>query len=139
MPDAAPSFFRGVMNVRRMLWIAALAFAPGTLALGAQTAPKDRWQIARSDGSYLWDLHLVRLSGDTLVVEQADSLVALPLGTIDELRMVQSFEQRGPAGQRSAVAGLAGADDTVVKLTLYTVEERRKLLEEILRARESPR
>ena len=115
--------------------IAALALAAAEPLRAQADAPRrDRWQIARADGSYLWELHLVRLAGDTLIVEQSDSLVKVPLGAIDELRMVQSFEQKGPAGQRSAVAGLAGADDAVVKLTLLSLDERRRLLEELLRA-----
>jgi hypothetical protein len=104
----------------------------------AQSSRQDRWQLTRTDGSHLWDLHLVRVSGDTLIVEQQDSLIRIHVGAIDELRLVQSFEQKGPAGQRSAIAGLAGADDTVVKLTLFTVEERRRLITELLRVRTKP-
>ena len=124
------------------LALVGLAASAALRRAGAQTADSvsiDRWQIMRADGSYLWDLHLVRLSGDTLVVRQADTLVKLPLAVVDEMRLVQQFEQKGPGGQRSVVAGLAGADDAVLKLTLYTVAERRRLIEELLRARAAAR
>ena len=124
--------------MKRAMLMGMLVLVAATPPARAQDARKDRWQLARTDGSYLWDLHLVRLAGDTLVVERADSVIGVPLAGIDELRLVQSFQQRGPGGQRSAVAGLAGADDTVIKLTLYTVDERRRVLAEILRLRNDP-
>ena len=38
-----------------------------TSPLRAQTDRDDRWQIALENGEYIWDIRLVRLTGDSLV------------------------------------------------------------------------
>src|ERR1044071_4036782 len=45
-------------------------------------AQDERWQVALDDGSYVWDIRLVRLAGDSLVVRQWDSLVSVPVAHI---------------------------------------------------------
>ena len=72
--------------MKRAMLMGMLVLVAATPPARAQDARKDRWQLARTDGSYLWDLHLVRLAGDTLVVERADSVIGVPLAGIDELR-----------------------------------------------------
>src|SRR3989442_3653170 len=48
-----------------------------------------RWQIMLRDGSTLWDLRLVKVSGDTLVFQGNDSTLRFPLMHVDELRLVR--------------------------------------------------
>src|SRR2546427_6909064 len=41
------------------------------------------------DGATLWDLRLVKVSGDTLVFQGNDSILRFPLMHVDELRLVR--------------------------------------------------
>jgi hypothetical protein len=115
---------------------ASLLFA---LALwGAPSPAQDRWQLTLRSDTVLWDLQLVGLSGDTLVVRQTDSgaTLRLPLMQIDELRLVATAEKR--ANERDARAienALMGSGDRVFRLTLRDRAERAQLVREILAAR----
>jgi hypothetical protein len=95
--------------------------------------PTARWQLMFADGTYLWELQLVRLSGDTLIVAQGDTLRAVPLAVLDELRQVGKSIKMVGAGARGVFGGLAGADDEVYKLTLDSVAEKRRIVEALLR------
>jgi hypothetical protein len=44
-------------------------------------AQDDRWQVTLDDAGYVWDIRLVGLDGDALVVRQSDSLVHVPVWT----------------------------------------------------------
>ena len=35
--------------------------------------PDDRWQISLADGTYLWDVRLVKLAGDTLFLTETSA------------------------------------------------------------------
>ena len=100
----------------------------------------DRWQLALHDGSYLWELRLVGLRGDTLVARQADTLVLVPLERVDEMRLVQASVKRAGEQDRATSNALAGADDEVYALVRYAPGERRKVVEQALVAHppESP-
>src|SRR3989442_1855442 len=72
----------------------------------------DRWQVTLHDGRLMWDLRLVRLTGDTLVLRQGtgDSTYRFPIGRVDELRLVHKAERRlrgEPRGYGSVLAGTA--------------------------------
>lgn len=101
--------------------------APGA----AQDRERDRWQLTLNSGKILWDLHLVKLAGDTLIVGHGDSTSALPITEVDELRMVRKAQRSitPEAGRYGGVLG--GADDVVYRLTLYTLAERRDILRRI--------
>ena len=60
----------------------------------AQTAraQDDRWQVTLDDERYVWDIRLVRLDGDSLVVRQSDSLVSVPVAHINEIRLIRKSE-----------------------------------------------
>lgn len=109
------------------------AVSAGPAARAAPAQPGDRWQLMLSDGTILWEIRLVRFSHDTLVVRHADSTYALPIAKVDELRLVQKSVRRvGPeAGRYGGVLG--GTDDEVYKLTLYSVSERRQILEQLFK------
>jgi len=108
--------------------------APAAAQDRAPADPVDRWQITLKDGSTLWDLRLVKLSGDTLVFQGNDSLLRFPLLRVDELRLVRKATRSitPEAGRYGGV--LDGADDEVYRLTLFDLNERRQALQQILRA-----
>ncbi|HET7296732.1 MAG TPA: hypothetical protein VFI66_06290 [Gemmatimonadales bacterium] len=109
------------------------------LALRAvPAAAQDRWQLTLHSDSVLWDLELVGLSGDSLVVRQTDTgaTLRLPLMQIDELRLVAKAVKR--ANERDARATentLMGSGDLVFRLTLRDRAERLQVVREILARR----
>jgi hypothetical protein len=115
-----------------------LALAPPAAAQTASPPPDDRWQLALNDGSYVWDVRLVRLEGDSIVVRQADSLVRVPVGRVTELRLVRPTElmagERGPG----AIAALTGASDDVYDLASLDYAERLATVRRIFAARPAP-
>ena len=118
-----------------VLGLSAAAPAAGAAAQGRATAePADRWQIMLKDGSTLWDLRLVKLSGDTLVFQGNDSVLRFPLMRVDELRLVRKATRSitPEAGRFGGV--LDGGDDEVYRMTLFDLNERRQVLQQILRA-----
>lgn len=105
----------------------------GVALLGARAAAaqqEDRWQLTRSNGTILWDLQLVRLSGDTLAVRNADSTYRFPIRDVDELRLVRKSEHRANEPGTFGDA-LGGVGDVVYRLTLYTLAERRQILAQV--------
>lgn len=119
------------MRATLAVWLALVAAAPGA-AQGGKSGSGDRWQLTLNGGEILWELQLVKLAGDTLVVRHADSTYAFPLPEIDELRLVQKSTRSitPEAGRYGGVLG--GADDEVYRLTLYTLAERREILRKVL-------
>jgi len=104
-------------------------------------AAQERWQATLNSGTILWDLHLVKLSGDTLVVRHADSVYAFPLMDLDELRLVHKSERHQNAEPGRYDGVLAGVDDEIHRLTLYDLAERRQIVQQIFqehRANGSP-
>jgi len=98
--------------------------------LHAQT---DRWQVTLGADTYLWDVQLVRLDGDSLVVMQADSLVRAPVDHITELRLIRKTEV--PAGDAAAAAtmnALTGGDDEIYDLSALEVADRLRTIQKIL-------
>ena len=93
----------------------------------------DRWQLTLHDGTILWELHLARLAGDTLVVHHADSTYRFPIMQVDELRLVRKSESRRIAGHNRYGAALGGADDEIYRLTLDDERERREVLEQVFK------
>ena len=109
------------------------------LLLGlAQTAraQDDRWQVALDDERYVWDIRLVRLDGDSLVVRQSDSLVSVPVAHINEIRLIRKSEVHvgagGPGGAAGAMSALVGGDDEVYDLTPLEFGDRLRTIQKIL-------
>jgi hypothetical protein len=104
----------------------------------AQTAraQDDRWQVALDDERYVWDIRLVRLDGDSLVVRQSDSLVSVPVAHINEIRLIRKSEVHvgagGPGGGAGAMSALVGADDEVYDLTPLEFGDRLRTIQKIL-------
>lgn len=107
-------------------------------ARAGATQQQDRWQLTLTDGRIIWDLHLVRFRGDTLVVEHADSAYRFPIVQVDELRMVRKAERRQNAEPGRYGGVLDGSDDQVYRLTLYSVPERREIVAQIFKDHPPP-
>lgn len=111
-------------------------FVVGLALLGATrlvAQQDDRWQITLNSGTIMWELHLVRLQGDTLVVRHDDSTYHYPIMQVDELRLVRKSEARRTADRNRYGAALGGADDEVYRLTLDDRSERRQRLEQVFK------
>ena len=112
------------------VFVAALALLGATRIMAQQD---DRWQITLNSGTIMWELHLVRLQGDTLVVRHDDSTYRYPIMQVDELRLVRKSEARRTADRNRYGAALGGADDEVYRLTLDDRSERRQRLEQVFK------
>jgi hypothetical protein len=109
------------------------AVSAGPAARVSPAQPGDRWQLTLSDGTILWEIRLVRFSHDTLVVRHADSTYAFPIARVDELRLVEKSVRRVGAEPGRYGGVLGGTDDEVYKLTLYSVSERRQIVEQLFK------
>jgi hypothetical protein len=109
----------------------------------AQTAwaQDDRWQVTLDDERYVWDIRLVRLDGDSLVVRQSDSLVSVPVAHINEIRLIRKSEVHvgaggagggGGGGGGGAMSALIGGDDEVYDLTPLEFGDRLRTIQKIL-------
>jgi hypothetical protein len=110
--------------------------AAGIMLLGPAPVTaqgEDRWQLTLNDGTIVWELHLVRFRGDTLVVQQRDSTLRFPITQVDELRLVRKAERRQTAEPNRYGGVLGGSDDEVFRLTLYNVVERRQIVAQIFK------
>jgi hypothetical protein len=107
------------------LWLALVGPAP----LLAQES--DRWQIRLDRDEYVWDVRLLRLKGETLMVRQADTTVAVPVGRISEIRLIRKSEMRLGDGA-AAMSALTGSDDEVYDLSPLDFAERLRAIQKIL-------
>ncbi|HEX3234360.1 MAG TPA: hypothetical protein VHR41_09180 [Gemmatimonadales bacterium] len=115
------------------LW--SLAFLLATAPrLAGQSAPDERWQVTLDDGRYVWDIRLVKLEGDSLVVRQSDSLLGVPVAHITEVRLIRKSEvQMGGGGDMAgAMSALMGGDDEVYDLSPLEFAERMRTIQKIL-------
>ena len=105
------------------------------LALARTAAAQDdRWQVALDDDRYVWDIRLVRLDGDSLVVRQSDSLVRVPVAHINEIRLIRKSEVHLDAGGTTAgaMSALVGGDDEIYDLTPLEFADRLRTIQKIL-------
>jgi hypothetical protein len=93
----------------------------------------DEWQVHREDGSYVYELQLRGLRGNSLLFQHDQRTVEIPLAEIDELRRIHKSFKHGTGGARATFGGLAGADDDVFKLSLYSIPQRHEILAKVLR------
>lgn len=101
---------------------------------GPLAAQDDRWQVTLDDERYVWDIRLVRLDGDSLVVRQSDSLVRVPVAHISEIRLIRKSEVQlgGGAAAAGAMSALVGGDDEVYDLTPLDFADRLRTVQKIL-------
>ena len=112
----------------RLVLLATL-FALGTRPLAAQ---QERWQVTLDNQEYVWDIRLVRLDGDSLVVRQSDSLRAIPVERISEIRLIQKSDvQLGDGAIGGAMNALTGGDDEIYDLTPLEFADRLRAIQKI--------
>jgi hypothetical protein len=115
--------------------VRALAFGLAGLIVSAQSSPaQDRWQLTLHSGAMVWDLRLVRLAGDTIVLRQtdADSTIRFPVMQVDEVRLVQKSEKRqGAPDPQGTGNALMGGADVMWQLTLLDRADRLRVLRQI--------
>jgi hypothetical protein len=110
-------------------FLIALLLAVGAAPLAAQD---DRWQVTLDAQEYVWDIRLVRLDADSLVVRQADTLRALPVDRISETRLIRKSEiQLGDGATAGAMGALMGTDDEVYDLTPLEFADRIRAIQKI--------
>jgi hypothetical protein len=111
-----------------------ISLATPVVPAPAQTvAEDDRWQVATESGDYIWDIRLVRLSGDSLVFRKSDSLGTVQVQQIREMRLIRKTTMRvGEAGGGSALAALTGADDEVYDFQTLDFPARLRAIQQIL-------
>jgi hypothetical protein len=123
------------MRLTPMLLVFALSLSGSALSGQTTGGKDDRWQATLDDGSYAWDIRLVRLDGESLVFRQADSLGRMPVGQISEMRLIRKSEARiggegGAAG--GAMAALVGGDDEVYDMAAMDFAGRLRQIQQIL-------
>ncbi len=106
------------------------------LLLGLSAAPlagqDDRWQVTLDGQEYVWDVRLDRLEGDSLVVRQSDTLRALPVDRITEVRLIRKSEIQLRAGATAgAMNALMGTDDEVYDFTPLEFADRIRAIQKI--------
>lgn len=116
----------------RVLIFASLCLAVA-VPVAAQDRNDDRWQVGLEDGSYVWDIRLVRLAGDSLVYRQADSTGWVSVQQVRELRLIRKTVMRvgEGAGAGGAINALTGSDDEVYDLNTLGYAERIRAIQQI--------
>ena len=121
------------------LGVLGLAFGLGLMVLdaapaAAQTAAPgaDRWQLTLDDELYVWDVRLVKLAGDTLIVQQSDSLVRTPIARIHEMRRFRQTTLLIGDIHTSALDAMAGDIHDVYDLAGLAMAERRSAIQGLL-------
>jgi hypothetical protein len=104
----------------------------------AQTPSDDRWQITLENGGIVWDVRLKQLTDDQLQVSQQDSLFALKVGDIREMRRFRKSEmQLGQGNTAGAMAALTGSDDEVFDFAPLDFTGRLRAVQQIMLQRPS--
>jgi hypothetical protein len=102
-----------------------------------QNAPvqaSERWQITLPNSEYIWDIQLVGLRGDSLVYRRADSVGAVPVDRITEIRLIRKTEMQLGAPAGGAIGALTGAGDEIHDFMPLDFAQRIRALQEILLA-----
>jgi hypothetical protein len=114
--------------IYRFLAAVALGFIFAQPVQGQQ----ERWQVTLGGDQYVWDIRLVKLDGETLVVRQSDSLRRLPVADITEVRLIRKTKvEIGGAAGGGAMSALMGGDDEVYDLTPLDFAERLRTIQKI--------
>lgn len=123
--------------IRRLILRFASAAALGALpffTLAAQASPRtpDRWQLTLNDQSYIWNVRLVRLAADTLVVRSTDSLIATPIKDISSIQLLAETVLTVQDGHRSGIGALGDNNSPIVDLASLPLDARRERLQALV-------
>jgi hypothetical protein len=127
-----PEFGAFVMRPAKTLRLVALLLCAVVLPLAAQRKDEDRWQIGLENGDFVWDIRLVRLTGDSLVYRQADTLGSVSVQVVKELRLIRKTEVHLGEGGGGAMAALTGTDDEVFDLNTLDYPARLRTIQQVL-------
>jgi hypothetical protein len=119
------------MRTATPLVLLALLLTGVTSPIRAQGSDAERWQITTDSGSYIWDIRLVRLAGDSLIFRQADTLGSVSVQQTKEIRLIRKTEMRLGEGAAGAMAALTGSDDEVFDLTTLDYGARLRTVQQI--------
>jgi hypothetical protein len=92
---------------------------------------RERWQVTLDGEQYVWDIGLVRLEGDSLVIRQADTLAKLPVEHITEIRLIRASKMELGAGAAGALSALTGSDDEIYDFTPLEFADRIRAIQKI--------
>lgn len=115
--------------------LVALCIGTASVATGQTSAPAPsphRWQLTLADQSYLWNVRLVRLTGDTLTVSLGDSLIGTPIRQIREIQLLPETILRVGDGHRSGIGALGDNNSPVFDLAALAIAARRKKIQALL-------
>ena len=127
--------------------LGAAASAALPRAVPAQEAARPiprggRWQLRLVSGGYLFDVRPLRATADSLVVARLDTTPAparaVSLSEIEELRLIQPSLLRFQSGAENPFGELGGSEDVVFSLAGVDPAERRRIVDEVLRAAAEP-
>ena len=93
---------------------------------------RERWQVTLDGEKYVWDIGLVRLDADSLVIRQSDTLAKLPVEHITEIRLIRSSTMELGTGAAGAMNALTGSDDEIYDFTPLEFAERIRAIQKIL-------
>lgn len=122
------------MRLATLVPLVLLFAGAGSVPLRGQSRADDRWQITTDSDDYIWDIRLVRLTGDSLVFRQTDTLGAVRIEQIKELRLIRKTTMRVGEGEGAggAMAALTGADDEIYDLQTLDFSARIRAIQQIL-------
>jgi hypothetical protein len=105
---------------------------PPAIVAQVQASSPDRWQLTLNDQSYLWNVRLVRLSGDTLTVRSPDSLIAAPIQEITAIQLLGETILRVGDGHRSGIGALGDNTSPIIDLAPLALIARRRAIQALL-------
>jgi hypothetical protein len=120
------------MRPRTVILMSGLLLAMMNSPALAQSKDEDRWQIGLESGDYIWDIRLVGLSGDSLVFRQSDTLGAVSVTRIRELRLIRKTVVHLGEPNGGAMGALTGSDDEVYDLTTLDYPSRLRVVQQAL-------
>jgi hypothetical protein len=121
-----------MLRVTPIVVVAALLAGGAPLHAQSDGRPeRERWQVTLDGERYVWDIALVRLDGDSLVVRQADTLARLPVEHITEIRLIRSSTMELGAGAAGAMNALTGSDDEIYDFTPLEFADRIRAIQKI--------
>ena len=93
---------------------------------------EDRWQVTLKDQSLIWNVRLVRISGDTLTVRTAATLIATPIQDITAIQLLAETILRVGDGHRSGVGALGDTNSPVVGRAHLALSARRQTIQALV-------
>lgn len=119
------------MRTSPPLVLLALFLGAAAAPIRAQSPDDERWQITTESGDYIWDIRLVRLTGDSVIFRQADTLGSVRVQQVKELRRIRKSEMRLGEGAAGAMSALTGSDDEVFDFTTLDYAARLRTVRQI--------